>query len=44
MIKTLAKNKIRNRPTTQSNTEQFTLVKRKTNQKRYKMKNKKNSR
>ena len=39
IIKILAENKTSNIPTTQSNTEQFKLVKRKTNHKNYKVKN-----
>ena len=39
IIKILAKNNTSNIPTTQSNTEQFKLVKRKTNHKSYKLKN-----
>ena len=39
MIKILAENNTSNISTTQSNTEQFTLVKRKTNHKNYKLKN-----
>ena len=39
IIKILAENKTSNIPTTQSNAEQFKLVKRKTNQKSYKKKN-----
>ena len=39
IIKILAKNNASNIPTTQSNTEQFKLVKRKTNHKSYKLKN-----
>ena len=38
IIKILAKNNASNIPTTQSNTEQFKLVKRKTNHKSYKLK------
>ena len=38
IIKILAENKTSNIPTTQSNTEQFKLVKRKTNHKNYKVK------
>ena len=41
IIKILAKNNTSNIPTTQSNTEQFKLVKRKTNHKSYKLKNEK---
>ena len=40
IIKILAENKTSNIPTTKSNTEQFNLVKRKTNHKNYKVKNK----
>ena len=39
IIKILAKNNISNIPTIQNNTEQFKLVKRKTNHKSYKLKN-----
>ena len=39
IIKILAENKTINIPTTQSNTEQFKLVKRKTDHKSYKLKN-----
>ena len=39
IIKILAKNNVSNIPTTQNNTEQFKLVKRKTNHKSYKLKN-----
>ena len=39
IIQILAKNNISNIPATQNNTEQFKLVKRKTNHKSYKLKN-----
>ena len=44
IIKILAENKTINIPTTQSNTEQFKLVKRKTDHKSYQLKNEKNPR